>query len=132
MKYESEWYDKLIKPKFQPPKWLFAPVWTILYIMMAISFVLIVLEDFELTSLLAYLLFVLQLGVNIAWPASFFKEHDLRKAFLLSTILTLLVLFTMLVFYNISELAGILMVPYFLWCIFANLLTFQILDLNEW
>lgn len=132
MKYESEWYDKLIKPKIQPPKWVFAPVWTVLYILMAISFILVLLEDFEFVSLIAYLLFAVQLGFNFAWPIAFFKEHDLRKAFLICSLLTLLVLLTMVVFYSISELAGILLLPYFLWCCFATLLNFQILDLNEW
>lgn len=132
MNYDKEWYDKLHKPLFQPPAWVFAPVWTVLYVLMAISFVLVVADDFEFITLIALFFFVVQLGVNLSWTPVFFKEHNLRKAFLLSLILAVLVFLTMVLFFHISKLAGILFLPYFLWCCFATVLSFEILELNEW
>lgn len=132
MKYDKEWYDSLNKPRFQPPAWVFAPVWTMLYILMFIAFGLVAAEDFEWYSIFAYLLFFMQLAVNISWSPVFFIEHNLRKAFLLCALLTFLVFLNMLTFFNISALAGILFVPYFLWCCFATVLCFEILERNEW
>lgn len=132
MNEDKDWYDGLIKPPFQPPDWIFRPVWTVLYILMFISVVLILIAKFYWTNIFAYFFFITQLSVNSQWLPVFFKEHNLRKAFLLSALLLLLVFLTMLSFFFISKLAGILFLPYFLWCIFATLLSFQILELNEW
>lgn len=132
MNYDKDWYDSLVKPQFQPPEWVFAPVWTGLYILMAISFILVLIDDFELWTLFALLFFAAQLWVNLSWPPIFFKEHNLRKAFLFSALLVLLVFLTMLSFFHISKLAGIMFLPYFLWCCFATVLSFEILELNEW
>lgn len=132
MKYNDDWYNSLAKPSFQPPAWIFAPVWTLLYIMMIISLVLILKSPFRVSSIFAYLLFSVQIAVNLSWSPAFFKEHNLRKAFLLCVLLTTLVFITMIVFFNISMIAGILFVPYFLWCCFATILNFEILELNEW
>ena len=130
--YDKTWYDGLVKPTFQPPAWVFAPVWTILYIMMGGAFCLMLLKGFSIKTIFAVFLFVLQLLVNIQWSPVFFRDHNLRKAFLLCVILTLLVFFTMLIFYWISKIAGVLLIPYFLWCCFATVLSFSILELNEW
>ena len=129
---EKEWYDSLIKPKFQPPAWVFAPVWVVLYIVMSVAFVLVLLAGLDLKSFFATFLFGAQLSINLSWSPVFFKEHNLRKAFLLAALLAFAVFLTMLVFYNISKLAGILFLPYFLWCCFATVLSFEILELNEW
>ena len=132
MYYDKDWYNTLIKPKFQPPAWVFAPAWTLLYILMLVSFGLILTAQFRLINILAYLLFIAQLVINLSWSPIFFKEHNLRKAFLCSILLTLLVFVTMLIFFYISKLAGILFLPYLFWCIFASILSFEILELNEW
>lgn len=132
MDYDKDWYNSLVKPKFQPPTWLFAPVWAVLYILMSIAFILIVFSEFKWFNILAYILFIWQLMINLEWSPTFFKEHNLRKAFLLCIFLNFLVFLTMLVFFTISKLAGILFVPYFLWCCFATVLCFEILELNEW
>ena len=131
MKYDNVWYDSLIKPKIQPPAWLFAPVWTVLYTLMLIAFVLVMIKGFRFENIFAYIFFVAQLVVNLSWSPVFFKEHNLRKAFLLCIVLAVLVLLTMVSFFYISKLAGLLFLPYFLWCSFAGLLCFEILELNE-
>lgn len=132
MKYDKVWYESLIKPKFQPPAWVFGPVWTVLYVLMFVSLAFIIKAKFNWQSIIAYLLFILQLVVNLSWTPVFFKEHNLRKAFLLCALLTLLVFLTVLIFFHISKIAGLLMVPYLLWSLFASLLSFEILELNEW
>ena len=132
MHYDRDWYNALIKPKFQPPAWVFAPVWTLLYILMLVSLVLILMAPFKLLNLLAYFLFIAQLILNLSWSPIFFKEHNLRKAFLCALLLAVSVFLTMIVFYYISKLSGILFLPYFIWCTFASILSFEILELNEW
>lgn len=132
MNYNDEWYDSLVKPKFQPPAWIFLPVWTFLYVLMTVSFILVVITPFKMINIFAYILFLIQIAVNLAWAPAFFKEHNLRKAFLISVLLTILVFLTMLVFFRVSAFAGILFIPYFMWCCFATILSFEILELNEW
>ena len=132
MKYDKDWYDSLIKPDFQPPSWVFAPVWTILYSMMMIALLLVVFSPTNEVKFFAYLAFFFQLYVNFMWPVAFFEEHNLRKAFLLSFLLLILVFVTMIIFYMVSKIAGALFIPYFLWCLFATVLSFEILERNEW
>lgn len=132
MHYDKDWYDSLNKPKFQPPAWVFAPTWTLLYILMFVAFGLVLVAHFRWFNVVAYLLFIAQLVVNLQWSPVFFKEHNLRKAFLLCALLDVLVFLTMVAFFYISKLAGILFLPYLLWCIFASFLSFEILELNEW
>ena len=132
MNYDKDWYNKLIKPKFQPPDWLFAPVWIVLYGFMTVAFLIVVLAPFKWINIFAFLLFFAQLYVNWQWTPAFFVEHNLRKAFLLAALLTVLVLLTMILFFIVSKVAGILFVPYFIWCFFASVLSFEILELNEW
>lgn len=131
MRYDKDWYDSLNKPKFQPPAWVFAPVWTVLYFMMAVAFLLIIRAGFKPISILAYLFFALQLYINLSWSGIFFKEHNLRKAFLYAVLLAFLVFITTVIFFDISLLAGLLLLPYLAWCLFASLLSFEILELNE-
>lgn len=131
-KHDEEWYNSLVKPKYNPPNWVFAPVWIVIYALMFVAFGLVFAAEFKWINVIAYLLFFLQLGVNLQWSPAFFKEHNLRKAFLISALLTLLVFLTMIVFFFISKLAGLLFIPYFVWCVFASILSFEILDLNEW
>lgn len=132
MNYDKEWYDNLQKPKFQPPAWIFAPVWIFLYILMGVAFLLVLFSQFRFINIIAYLFFAAQLVINLQWSPVFFKEHNLRKAFLLCVLLSLVVFLTMLIFYHISKIAGVLFLPYFLWCLFATLISFEILELNEW
>jgi len=132
MNFDRDWYDNLNKPKFQPPAWVFAPVWTVLYVMMFVAFVLVLISHFQLSNIFAYLFFIAQLVINLQWTPVFFEQHNLRKAFLLSVILLVLVFLTMVLFFFISKLSGLLLLPYFLWCVFATVLSFEILELNEW
>lgn len=132
MRHDENWYNSLTKPKFHPPNWVFAPVWIVIYALMFVAFGLVFAAKFSWVNIIAYLLFFVQFGVNLKWSPTFFEEHNLRKAFLISALLTFLVFLTMIIFFIISKWAGILLIPYFLWCIFASVLSFEILELNEW
>lgn len=131
MKYDKNWYGSLNKPAFQPPAWLFAPVWTVLYALMGISFLIIILEPFKLINLSAYILFFIQLGLNLSWSPVFFGAHKIKKAFYICLMLVLFVFLTILSFYMISKPAAILLIPYLLWVSFACFLNFTIWELNK-
>lgn len=132
MNYNREWYDSLIKPKFMPPAWIFAPVWIILYILMFISIGLVFAAPFRILNIFGYVVFTAQLAVNFRWVPVFFREHNLRKAFLLCVLLDILILTTIILFFQISKTAAYLLLPYLLWGLYATVLNFEILDLNEW
>lgn len=130
-KYDNEWYNNLKKPDFQPPSSVFAPVWTFLYLMMFVSFALVAISPFKTASVFAYLFFIAQLVVNLSWTPVFFKAHDLKKAFFLCVLLVILVFLTMVVFFFISKIASLLLLPYLIWCCFATILSFEIWELNS-
>lgn len=130
IKYNTKWYNDLIKPEFQPPAWVFAPAWSVLYILMFVSFLLILKAEVRPISIYAYALFVLQLILNLSWSPIFFELHQLKKAFWVCISLTVTVFLMMVVFAFISKLAGILLIPYFLWLCFACALNFKIWKLN--
>lgn len=132
MNYDKEWYENLTKPKFQPPAWIFAPVWIFLYILMTVSFFLVLFEPLNWVKIFSIIFFVAQIYVNLLWYPTFFIKHDLRGAFLICALLTLLVFITMGLFFKISLLAGLMFLPYFLWCLYASILSFEILERNEW
>ena len=132
MKYDKQWYDSLIKPKFQPPTWIFAPVWTILYTMMFVALFVVLTSKLTLLTILATSLFSVQFILNLSWSPIFFAKHNLKKAFYVAVLLAISVFATMICFFFISKIAGLLFLPYFLWCSFASVLSFAIMKLNNW
>ncbi|MBN1384180.1 MAG: tryptophan-rich sensory protein [Elusimicrobia bacterium] len=125
------WYPTLIKPSFNPPDWVFAPVWTALYILMGISAYLILNKGFENKSVrISLLLFDTQLMLNILWSFLFFYLHSPFLAFVEIIILWFMILVIMLRFFKLSKTAGLLLVPYILWVTFAAVLNFYIFKLN--
>ena len=131
MKYNSEWYKKLKKPNYTPNHTVFKKVWTILYLMMFFALLLIIFNKENSMKNIDYLLFSLQLVINFYWPICFFEEKNLYKSFLISIVLLVFVGMTMSSFYLTTKLAGILFLPYFLWCSFATILNYQIFKLNN-
>lgn len=123
------WYHTIKKPSWNPPNWIFAPVWTLLYVMMAVA-AWRVWENAD-EPLGPMLLFALQLGLNMIWSAIFFGMRNIRWAFLEITLLWAAVVTTAVVFYRIDTWAGLLFVPYVLWVIFAAFLNLTILTLNR-
>jgi tryptophan-rich sensory protein len=122
------WYTTLAKPAFNPPNWIFAPVWTALFVLMAIAG----WRVWSATGLFALpmALFLIQLALNCAWSFIFFHFHAI--AFALGDILLLwfAILLTTIVFWRIDRAAGILFTPYFAWVSFAMLLNAAVYKLN--
>lgn len=125
------WYATLSKPPFNPPNWLFGPVWTLLYIAMAVA-AWRVWRTRDLPSDLAgpIALYTAQMGLNFAWSLIFFGLHRIGSALVDILALLVLILATTIVFWRRDVLAGVLMVPYLAWVSFAALLNFSLWRLN--
>ena len=124
------WYKTIEKPSWNPPDYVFGPVWTTLFIMMAIAAWMVWKKDgFQAVSL-AMTLFAIQLVLNIAWSWIFFGMHQPGWAFVEIVILGLAIAATTVAFFRCSRLAGWLMVPYGAWVSFAGVLNFTIWQLN--
>lgn len=121
-------FNTINKPALTPPGWLFPVVWTILYILMGIaSYLVLTSEKPNETALTVY---GIQLIFNFFWSIIFFNLELYLFAFIWLVVLWLLILKTTILFYQISKLAGILMLPYLLWVTFAGYLNFSIYLLN--
>jgi tryptophan-rich sensory protein len=127
----DEWYWRLTRPSWTPPDWVFAPVWTALYLLMAAAAWLVWRRHGVSGAGLALGLFLLQLVHNALWPWLFFGEHRLGLAFLEIVVLWLLILATLLRFYRLVPLAGALLAPYLAWVAFAAALNGAFWSLNR-
>ncbi|HKJ45808.1 MAG TPA: TspO/MBR family protein [Balneolales bacterium] len=127
----STWYVTLNKPTWNPPGWLFGPVWTILYLMMATSIWLIwskfTFKDYPVI----YSIFSLQLILNVLWSGIFFGLRQPGWAVMDIAVLWLLILLYVLLTWPVSKAASLLFVPYLLWVGFAGVLNFTIWRLNK-
>lgn len=123
------WYTTLAKPAFNPPSWLFGPVWTVLYILMGISFWMIWTSKSKEKNR-AITLFLIQLFLNAIWSPVFLGTRSLGGAFVLIVLLWAAIVLTILVFKKISKPAAWLLVPYISWVSFAMMLNFAIWRLN--
>jgi tryptophan-rich sensory protein len=124
------WYQALEKPPFNPPDWLFAPVWTALYILMGIAAWRIWrLRSFEGTRM-AFAVFGAQLCLNLAWSFLFFGLQRIDLALLEIIILLIAIITNTIVFWRIERLAGLLFVPYAVWVTYATILNASLWLLN--
>jgi len=123
------WYSSLIKASFNPPNWIFAPVWNFLYVLMGIAIYLVWTSDNK-NKTLEYILFAVQLILNLFWSIIFFGLHSPFWALIEICVLFLAILANMVFFYEHSKAASWLLLPYLLWVIFAALLNLSIVILN--
>ena len=124
------WYQTLNKPSWQPPNWLFGPVWSLLFAMMATSAWLIWRPAGFSGARTPLLLFAVQLILNVVWSWLFFRLHRPDWAFFEIILLWVAILVTMLSFFGRSTTAGWLLVPYLGWVSFAAMLNLTIWRLN--
>lgn len=125
------WYASANKPWFNPPNWIFAPVWTVLYIMMGIAlFIVWKAETKRETQQTALIFFAAQLTLNFFWSFIFFKLQLPGWAFVEIICLWIMILLTIVWFGKISKAAAWLLVPYISWVSFASLLNYAIWKLN--
>lgn len=125
----ATWYPTLVKPSFNPPDWIFGPVWTVLYIMMALAAWRIWCTDHpdRARALAAY---GIQLMLNLAWSLIFFGMQRPDLALVEIVLLVAMVAVTARWFWTIDRLAGLLLIPYLLWISFATVLNAAIWRLN--
>jgi tryptophan-rich sensory protein len=125
------WYATLNKPSFNPPNWLFAPVWTLLYILMGIAAGLVWAKGFyHVWVKTALYYFGFQLLFNALWSIVFFGFQEPFWALLVILVLLILILLTIKSFKIVSRPAAYLLLPYLLWVSFAMVLNYKIWELN--
>lgn len=129
----ESWYPTLIKPSFNPPNWIFMPVWTVLYIFMAVAAGLvwdkIKEQNEEVKKALGF--FLIQLALNAIWSYLFFGLKNPLLAFIEIALLWLMIYETYFKFVKINKIAGYLLIPYLLWVLFAGVLNASIWWLNK-
>ena len=127
----AQWYTTLHKPAWTPPSWLFGPVWTILYLMMAIAAWLVWRRREVEKAKGALGLFILQLALNAAWSPLFFGLKNPLVGLLDIVLLWAAILATLIHFRKISTAAGALLIPYWLWVSYATALNGAIWWMNR-
>jgi len=123
----GEWYGALEKPVFNPPNWLFGPVWTVLYIMIAIVGWRTWNRDYRGRAMQ---LWFAQLAVNFIWTPVFFGAHLTWFGFVIIATLNLLVVLFVILSWSKDRVSSVLMIPYLAWIAFAALLNFSLGWLN--
>ncbi|MBL7052022.1 MAG: tryptophan-rich sensory protein [Nanoarchaeota archaeon] len=123
----STWYLTLIKPTFNPPSWIFGPVWTILYLLIGIALYLVWIKKKDIT---AFIIFGIQMFLNALWSVIFFGLQKPFFAFTEIILLWISIILTMIYFYRINKISAYLLIPYLLWVSFAAVLNYFIFMLN--
>ncbi len=127
----NDWYLELNKPSFNPPNWIFAPVWTVLYIMMGVAAGIVWAKGFyHIWVKTALYHFGIQLLFNALWSIIFFGFKNTFGALLVILALLVLLIFTIKWFKVVSKTAAYLLIPYLLWVCFATALNYKIWELN--
>lgn len=127
------WYAGLVKPFFSPPNWLFAPVWTLLFLLMGIALYLIWEKKekiFKEKRKVALGLFGIQFVFNVLWSFLFFGLKNPFLGFVGILLLWISIVLTIMAFYKVDKKAAYLLIPYILWVSFAGILNFAIMMLN--
>jgi translocator protein len=127
----ASWYPTLVKPSWTPPPWIFAPAWTALYIIMAIAAWLVWKSDTRFAGVrLAMILFFIQLALNALWSPLFFGLQSPGLALIDIILLVIVLALAVWAFLTVRIMAGLLMLPYLAWVLFAAALNFAIWRMN--
>ena len=126
--FKEPWYSQLIKPSFNPPDWIFAPVWTTLYLMMTLA-IWFFWHSKNRNMNTVYIYFI-HLIFNTTWSIIFFVVHNILLALIVLIVLIVLIIILIVRFKRVNLLSAYLMIPYLLWCCFALILNTSLLILN--
>ena len=126
----DDWYRSLERPSFTPPEWVFGPVWTVLFIMMAVAGWRVWRRAGFRRARTGFMLFGVQLALNLLWPVLFFGFRSPGGALLALIVLWIVIDATTAAFWRVDKIAGYLFVPYALWVAFAGILNASIWLLN--
>jgi len=125
------WYVTINKPSFNPPDWIFPPVWTGIFILIAIAAYRIWQKKDQIQHFpRTVAVYLIQLILNLLWSFIFFYSRQIGVALFEIVVLLMVVIFNAWVFYKIDKPAGLLFIPYILWLSFATVLTYNIFVLN--
>ncbi len=124
------WYASLNRPSFNPPNWIFGPVWTLLYLLMGVSLYHIWKQEKSRERNMAMLIFIVQLVLNFAWSFIFFYFNYIGLALVEISLLWLSIVAMLVMFYKIKHLAAYLNIPYLMWVSFATALNLGYFLLN--
>jgi benzodiazapine receptor len=126
-----EWYASLNRPTFNPPNWVFGPVWTCLYILLGISLFLIWKQKTSKERNLAIFVFFIQMTLNFGWSFIFFYFNLIGLALLEIILLWISIVIMLVSFYKIKPMAAYINIPYLLWVSFATILNAAYYFLNQ-
>ena len=128
--FNSDWYLSLTKPILSPLNWVFTPIWTILYFLIFISLI-IYINSYALNKKIGYIFFCLQMFLNIIWAPVFFGLKNIKGGLIVIILLDIFVFLMIYKFFKASILSGAILIPYFLWILFATYLNIGYLLLNQ-
>ena len=126
--YKEPWYSQLVKSSYNPPDWIFAPVWTTLYLMMTFAIWLFWLsKKRDMNTIYIYFIHIV---FNTTWSIVFFGLHQIFLAMIVLMILIILIIILILKFKRVNYVSSYLMIPYLLWSCYALFLNFNLFILN--
>jgi len=126
--FKEPWYSLINKPTFNPPSWVFAPVWTTLYLMMTIAIWLFWhSRNKDMNTIYIYFIHIV---FNTTWSIVFFGLHQILLALFVLIVLILMIIILILRFKRVNIVSYYLMIPYLLWCCYALILNFNLFLLN--
>ena len=125
--FKEPWYSELVLPSFNPPSWVFAPVWTSLYILMSIAIWRIWIKFYDRKILSVYFFHLL---FNATWSIIFFGFHQIELALINLIVILIFIIALMKIYFNKERLSFFIMIPYFLWTSYALVLNTAIAVLN--
>jgi len=128
---DGDWYRNIKKPSFNPPSWVFGPVWTLLFSLMGIALYLVWVAPSSRIRTIALVLFGVQFAFNVLWSYLFFGINNPLWSLIEIFILLVFILATGIYFYIVNRFAGYLLIPYFLWVSFASFLNYSLWKLNR-
>ena len=126
--FKEPWYSEITLPSFNPPSWVFAPVWTMLYLMMTIAIWLF--WHSKTRDLNTVYIYIIHLIFNTTWSVVFFVFHKIFLALVVLITLIVLIIILMVRFRRVNMVSYYLMIPYLLWCFYALVLNASLLMLN--
>ena len=126
--YKEPWYSSLTKASFNPPDWIFAPVWTTLYLFMTIAIWAAWHKNYRDVNLIFY--YLIHLVFNTTWSIVFFVFHQILFSIFVLILLIILIIILIKKFSKVNLISSYLMIPYLLWCCFALVLNLSIYLLN--
>ena len=126
--FKEPWYSQLVKSNYNPPDWVFAPVWTTLYLMMTIAiWVFWLSKNRDMNTVYIYLIHIV---LNTTWSVVFFGLHQILLALIVLLVLIFLIIILIFRFKRVNLISVYLMIPYLLWTFYALFLNFNLLILN--